>query len=85
MPQILRIGPYIVYFWSNEGDPIEPIHIHIMEGRPTAYATKLWITSTGKLIVANNNSKISKVVLGRLIRTVHGTRVPIHDTMFAGE
>lgn len=20
MPQILRIGPYIVYFWSNEGN-----------------------------------------------------------------
>lgn len=21
MPQILRIGPYNIYFWSNEGDP----------------------------------------------------------------
>ena len=20
MPQILRIGPYSIYFWSNEGD-----------------------------------------------------------------
>ena len=25
MPQIFRIGPYIVYFWSNENDPLEPI------------------------------------------------------------
>ena len=25
MPQILRIGPYSIYFWSNEGDPLEPI------------------------------------------------------------
>lgn len=23
MPQIFRIGAYIVYFWSNENDPLE--------------------------------------------------------------
>lgn len=23
MPQILRIGPYSIYFWSNEGKPLE--------------------------------------------------------------
>ena len=27
MPQILRVGPYSIYFWSNEGKPIEPIHV----------------------------------------------------------
>ena len=48
MPQILRIGPYSLYFWSNESDPLEPIHIHISEGRASAAATKVWITSTGK-------------------------------------
>lgn len=31
MPQILRIGPYIIYFWSNENNPLEPIHVHITE------------------------------------------------------
>ena len=25
MPQILRIGPYSIYFWSNENNPLEPI------------------------------------------------------------
>ena len=25
MPQILKIGPYVVYFWSNEGAPLEPV------------------------------------------------------------
>lgn len=49
MPQLLRIGPYSIYFWSNEGDPLEPIHVHISEGRATSTATKLWITSTGKV------------------------------------
>ena len=41
MPQIFRIGPYIVYFWSNESDPLEPVHVHIAEGRATANATKI--------------------------------------------
>ena len=35
MPQILRIGPYSIYFWSNENDPLEPVHVHISEGRAT--------------------------------------------------
>ena len=41
MPQILRIGPYSIYFWSNEGDPLEPIHVHVSEGRASATATKI--------------------------------------------
>ena len=36
MPQIFRIGSYIVYFWSNEGIPLEPVHVHIAEGRASA-------------------------------------------------
>ena len=39
MPQILRIGPYSIYFWSNEGDPLEPIYVQISEGRASAIAT----------------------------------------------
>lgn len=41
MPQILRIGPYSIYFWSNEGDPLEPIHVHVSEGRASATATNM--------------------------------------------
>ena len=48
MPQILRIGPYSIYFWSNEGEPLEPVHVHISEGQATSTATKFWITSTGQ-------------------------------------
>lgn len=70
MPQIFRIGPYIVYFWSNENDPLEPVHVHIAEGRATANATKVWITSAGKALLCNNNSKISKQELRKLIRII---------------
>ena len=70
MPQILRIGPYIVYFWSNESNPLEPVHVHIAEGKASANATKLWITSTGKVILCNNNSKIPEKILRKLMRLI---------------
>ena len=41
MPQVFRVGPYIVYFWSNENDLLEPVHVHIAEGRATANGTKV--------------------------------------------
>ena len=70
MPQLLRIGPYSIYFWSNENNPLEPIHIHISEGRASANATKLWISSTGKAVVCNNNSNIPERILRNLIRII---------------
>lgn len=70
MPQLLKIGPYSIYFWSNEGAPLEPVHVRISEGRAYANATKLWITSTGKVICCNNNSKIPENILKKLIRMI---------------
>ena len=29
MPQIFKFGGYIIFFWSNENKPTEPIHVHI--------------------------------------------------------
>ena len=70
MPQLLRIGPYILYFWSNESEPLEPVHVHIAEGKATSNATKIWITSSGKALVCNNNSRIPDRILGRLLRII---------------
>ena len=47
MPQVFKIGSYWVYFWSNENDPLEPVHVHVSQGAPTANATKIWITAAG--------------------------------------
>ena len=66
MPQVLRIGPYVIYFWSNEGESLEPVHVHVAERRATANATKIWITSAGKAVVCHNDSQIP----GRLLRRV---------------
>ncbi|MFB2866512.1 DUF4160 domain-containing protein [Aeromonas sp. MdU4] len=29
MPVILRINGYRFFFYSNEGDPQEPVHVHV--------------------------------------------------------
>lgn len=55
MPQLFKIGSYIIYFWPKESDPLEPVHVHIAEGRATANATKIWITNSGKALPCDNN------------------------------
>lgn len=70
MPQIFRIGSYIIYFWSNENNPLEPVHVHIAEGKATATATKIWITSSGKALLCNNNSRIPQKTLSNMIRYI---------------
>ena len=40
MPQVFKIGSYWVYFWANENEPLEPIHVHVAQGAPSANATK---------------------------------------------
>ena len=70
MPQVFKIGSYWVYFWSNENEPLEPVHVHIAEGKPQANGTKVCITSCGKCLLANNNSNIPERVLRNIIRVI---------------
>ena len=58
MPQIFKIGSYIIYFWVNENDPLEPVHIHAAQGKPSPYATKIWITRAGGCLLQHNHSLI---------------------------
>ena len=40
MPTVLREDGYRLLFYSNEGDPREPVHIHVMKDGAEA---KLWL------------------------------------------
>jgi len=40
MPVILRFRGYRFFFFSNEGDPREPIHVHVRKGERVA---KFWV------------------------------------------
>ena len=70
MPQVFKIGAYWVYFWSNEGDPLEPIHVHVCQGSLSAGATKVWITQAGKCYLCNNNSKIPDRTLRNIMDVI---------------
>lgn len=70
MPQIFKVGNYIIYFWSNENDPLEPIHVHVSEGVPQENSTKIWITQTGKCLLCNNNSRIPKRTLRDIMEII---------------
>ena len=70
MPQVFRIGSYWVFFWTNEGVPLEPVHVHVAEGAPRANATKIWITRAGGCYLCNNNSGVPAVALHNIMRII---------------
>ena len=59
MPKVFDLGPYTIYFWVGEGNPLEPVHVHVTEGTPSPDDTKFWITRSGGAILAHNRGNIS--------------------------
>ena len=41
MPVVMRIDGFKFLFYGNEGNPREPIHIHVKQGRDEA---KFWLS-----------------------------------------
>ncbi len=70
MPQVFKIGSYWVYFWSNESDPLEPVHVHVAEGAPSSNATKIWITASGHCYLCHNNSRIPTKTLRNIMMII---------------
>ena len=58
VPQVFKVGGYLVYFWVNENDPLEPVHVHIAEGKPDKNGTKVWLTKAGGCLLQHNRSQI---------------------------
>ncbi len=42
MPTIFRYKGYRFFFYSNEGDPSEPLHVHVRKAENVA---KFWVES----------------------------------------
>ena len=40
MPKVFEWNGYRFHFFANEGDPREPVHIHVKKGRDSA---KFWL------------------------------------------
>ncbi|MCI8673982.1 MAG: DUF4160 domain-containing protein [Lachnospiraceae bacterium] len=82
MPQIFRFGSYRIYFWTNESKPLEPIHVHISDGRPTENATKVWITRAGKCFLCHNKSKIPERILKNMMRMIEARSAEVIEKWY---
>ena len=89
MPQIFKVGSFVIYFWSNENNPTEPIHVHVSEGRASAIpASKMicqQITANAKVEanhLANkyareyNSTKIWITATGKTLLCNNNSKVP---------
>lgn len=82
MPQVFKIGGYTIYFWVNENDPLEPVHVHASKGVPSQNATKIWITKSGNCLLCHNNSQIPPRQLRLLLQTIEARSKEIIDLWY---
>jgi hypothetical protein len=68
MPTVLRSGGFRLFFYSNEGSPREPAHIHVEKAGGEA---KLWLRS--ETIVAYSDG-LSARDLAAAVRVVEANR-----------
>ena len=63
MPTLLRIGPYRIFFYSNEGNPLEPPHVHASAGEKLA---KFWLDpvelASSKRLRSKEIAELRKIV-----------------------
>ena len=79
MPQIFRVSGYLVFLWTHEGDPLEPIHFHITDGVLSANCTKVWLTSSGHCLLCHNKSKIPEEKLRRIMMIAEARHTSIEE------
>ena len=46
MPKVFEVNGYKFFFFSNEGNPLEPCHVHV---RKNGSLAKFWIGKTARL------------------------------------
>jgi hypothetical protein len=73
MPKVFEWNGYRFHFFSNEGDPREPPHIHVRKERDTA---KFWLRP--EVVVAESRGFTPKV-LSQLTRVIEARRDDIES------
>ena len=71
MPTIFRYDGFRFFFYSNEGDPREPIHIHVMGANGEA---KFWIASE---VILAESAGLDARTLRRLTGVIEARRMEI--------
>jgi len=63
MPTVFRHDGFRFFFYSNEGDPREPVHVHVMKGQGEA---RFWV----RPVEVARSSGFDARTLRRLARTI---------------
>lgn len=71
MPNVLRIDGWRFFFYSNEGDPREPAHVHVRHGPAEA---KFWLEPSVALAECDG---VDARTLRELTHQVHKHRVQL--------
>jgi len=71
MPVVLRLDGFTFFFYSNEGNPREPAHIHVRRGRDEA---KFWLTPA---VSMSYNDGLDARSLNRVQRMIEDHRVQL--------
>jgi len=69
MPKVFRLKEWIVFFWSDEGEPRENLHIHVAK-KVSRNATKFWIHKDKTVELAHNKSRISENELNKIAKAL---------------
>ena len=64
MPVILRLEGFKFFFYSNEGAPLEPAHVHVRKAGDEA---KFWLSPQVELA---RNDGFDATTLGRVARMI---------------
>ncbi len=73
MPVVFIFQGYRFFFYSNEGDPREPVHIHIRRDRNVA---KFWLAPEVQLA---DSYGFSAVELNKIRKIIDNRRTEIED------
>ena len=57
MPKIALLKGMLLFFWVAENG--EPIHFHVVRGKPGEPDAKFWLTRSGGCILASNSARLS--------------------------
>ncbi len=68
VPTVFHHGGFRFYFYSNEGNPREPLHIHVERGEAEA---KLWLTP---FVAVAESAGFSRHELTAVVRIVEARR-----------
>lgn len=69
MPKLIELLGFSIFIWSNEGKPLEPVHVHVGKV-PNKNATKFWILSDGTAQLDSNGSKLTVKELRRIVQLI---------------